>query len=449
MKEQQQRSHEPSVSPTSRFALRRLLTVVAAGLLLIPIPAQAAQNEFAKAVHQGPLYAAGLALVGGLLVSLTPCVYPMVAITVSVFGAKQSKSRWHGLGLSSAFVAGIIAMFTPMGVIAGMTGSLFGSALQSPWVLSAIAALFLAMSAGMLGAFELSLPSGLTNRLAQVGGVGPRGAFGLGLVCGLIAAPCTGPVLTGILTWIAETQSAVAGGLAMAAFSLGLGLPFFFVGAFAVQLPKGGAWMVHIKSVLAIVLAVVALYYLATAFPLLSAWIKPTASVFFVSSAAIALGLLLGAVHREFSSPEMKDRFLKGFGTLLATGGAFVIVAATLVPERQLDWLRIPLDDARKTAQDEQRPLLVDFTASWCGACKELDKLTFADAEVNREAGRFIAVKVDASDDEDPLVQRTMESLGVVGLPTVVVFDSKGKEVKRFTDFVEASEFLDALAQIH
>lgn len=435
---------------SSRLSRALAPWIAAFGLLLLASPAAAASSEtFAKAVEKGPLYAAGIALVGGLLVSLTPCVYPMIAITVSVFGARESKSHWHGFGLSSAFVLGIMAMFTPLGVVAGMTGSLFGSALQSPWVLTGIAVLFLAMAASMLGAFEVALPSSLTNRLAEVGGVGPRGAFGLGLVCGLIAAPCTGPVLTGILTWIAETQSGFAGALAMGAFSFGLGVPFLIVGTFAVRLPKSGPWMMHVKSVLAIVLAVVALYYLGTAFPRIQDWIKPTPFLMIVASALAAFGLLLGAVHLAFDSEGLVDRVRKGVGTFATTLGLFVLLVALTKPERELNWLKVPLDTAQESALVESKPMLIDFTAAWCGACKELDKLTFADPEVSKEAGRFMAVKVDATNDEDPAVVKTMEDLNVVGLPTVLLIDSKGKEVRRFTDFVNAKNFLAALRGVN
>ena len=436
--------HRPHRSVGGPLAFVFALTA----LLLSTQTAWAGPSEFEVALAKGPLYAAGVALLGGLLVSLTPCVYPMIAITVSVFGARQTRSHWHGLGLSGAFVLGIIFMFTPLGVVAGMTGSLFGSALQSPWVLSGIALLFFAMSASMLGAFELALPSALTNRLAQVGGVGPRGAFGLGLVCGLIAAPCTGPVLTGILTYIAKTQSATAGALSMLAFSIGLGFPFLLVGTFAVRLPKSGSWMVHVKSILAIVLSVVALYYLATAFPVLTNWIPASGFMLFSAGGAVVCGLLLGAVHREFSSPNWSDRILKGIGTFVTTIGAFILVFTLAKPERELNWNHLPLEQGQLVAKSESLPVIVDFTAAWCGACKELDKETFADPEVSREAGRFYAIKVDATDDEDPAVVRSMKSLHVVGLPTVVLFDSQGREVHRFTDFVDAQDFLAKLRSV-
>jgi thiol:disulfide interchange protein DsbD len=341
-----------------------------------------------------------------------------------------------------------MGMFTPLGVVAGMTGSLFGSALQNEWMLLTIAVLFMAMAASMMGAFELALPSSLTNRLASVGGVGPRGAFGLGLVCGLIAAPCTGPVLTGILTWIAKEQSATLGALAMAAFSFGLGFPFLIVGTFAVQLPKSGEWMMKVKSILAIVLAVVSLYYLTTAFPSLVAWLEPS-TTWTVGACILALfGLGIGAIHKSFDAEELGEKLQKGVGVGVTVLSLFVLLVTWSAPERELNWQHVHFDSARSTALANQQPLLVDFTAAWCGACKELDARTFADEQVSREAGRFIAVKVDATDDDDPVVERVMSELRVVGLPTVLLFDSKGREVQRFTDFVEAEPFVAALKQV-
>lgn len=444
---------------------RRSLIVafVSLALLLLATAAQASEqactvvgeasagggDAFSRALAKGPLYAGFAALVGGLLVSLTPCVYPMIAVTVSVFGARETKSRLHGALLSGAFVLGIVAMFVPLGVVAGLTGGVFGSVLQSQWVIVGISVLFLAMAVSLFGGFEFTLPSSLTNRLALVGGIGYKGAFLLGLVCGVIAAPCTGPVLTGILTWIAKTQSVTLGASAMAAFALGLGAPFFLVGAFAVQLPKSGRWMVHVKSLLGIVLVIVALYFLSTAFPALSAWIKPGTTLFAVAVVALLLGLALGAVHRSFDEPGAGIKLMKGAGVLLTSVAGFALMIGASKPTRTLAWESISVDEARSKALAEKRPLLVDFTASWCGACKELDKHTFSAPTVAQEAGRFVAVKVDATDDEDPAVTAVMEQMKVVGLPTVLVYDSEGKEAVRCTDFVPADPFLEAIKKVN
>lgn len=407
-----------------------------------------APDAFTAALAKGPLYAALAALFGGLLVSLTPCVYPMVAVTVSVFGARQAKHRWEGALLSAAFVLGIMAMFTPLGVAAGMTGSMFGSVLQNRWIVVAIAALFLLLAASMFGAYEFGLPSALTNRLAEIGGIGYKGAFLLGLVCGLIAAPCTGPVLTGILTWIAQTKSAGLGAAAMAAFSLGLGAPFFVVGAFAVQLPKSGRWMVHVKSALGLVLVIVALYFLSTAFTSLGAFATPSPTFFAVAGATVVVGLLLGAVHREFSEPGLGVKLSKAAGIALVSVAGFGLVAGATKPTGSLAWEKGGVHAAQERAKRERRPLLVDFTAAWCAACKELDKITFAAPEVNAEASRFVAVKVDATHDDDPAVVATLERYGVKGLPTVLIFDSSGREARRFTDFVPPERFLSEIKSV-
>lgn len=442
------------------------LLIAALAVLLFAIDSQAAENActiagadagpsaggsdaFSQALAKGPAYAALAALVGGLLVSLTPCVYPMIAVTVSVFGAREVKSRWQGTSLSAAFVLGIVAMFVPLGLVAGLTGGVFGAVLQSKWVLLGISALFLAMAASMFGAFEFTLPASVTNRLASVGGIGYKGAFVLGMACGIIAAPCTGPVLTGILTWIAKTQSAALGAGAMAAFALGLGAPFFAVGAFAVQLPKSGRWMVHVKSLLGLVLVVVALYFVGVAFPAIHRPFGQTSVAMAVAVGLVVLGLVLGAVHRSFEEPGVGPKLRKGFGIVAVSLGAFALIVGATKPTRTLAWERLTVAQAQEKARTEQRPLLVDFTASWCGACKELDKNTFSEPGVAAEAGRFVAVKVDATNDEDPVVSETLEKHRVRGLPTVLVYDSRGNEAVRCTDFVPPEPFLDVIKRVN
>jgi thiol:disulfide interchange protein DsbD len=255
-------------------------------------------------------------------------------------------------------------------------------------------------------------------------------------------------VLTGILAWIAKTKSAGLGALAMAAFALGLGVPFFVVGTFAVQLPKSGRWMVHVKSLLGIVLVVVALYFLSTAFPVLGASVHPSPLLFGVASAAAVFGLLLGAVHREFSDPILGVKVAKGSGIVLTSAGLFALVLGLAKPAEALAWQHGNVEAARARALAESRPLIVDFTAAWCGACKELDKLTFSAAPVGAELGRFVAVRVDATNDEDPQVGAALQHFGVRGLPTVVVYDSRGKEALRFTDFVPPEQFLDGIRAV-
>ena len=448
---------KPTIDPVTRVLLCLAAACAAALCPSWAVAAEPSDGGFALALAQGPGYAALAAFASGLLVSFTPCVYPMVAVTVSVFGARQVSSRLQGLVLSAAFVAGIEVVFVTLGVAAGLTGGVFGSVLSSTWVIVGLSALFLALAASMFGLFELDLPAGAKDWLARRGGSGLWGAFVLGMICGPIAAPCTGPFLTGILAWITRTQSAELGAALMGAFAFGLGFPFFLVGAFALQLPKSGRWMLHVKSLLGLILVVVALYFLSTAFPALAEPARPSPGFLAASALVVVVGLLFGAVHRSFEGTTPGVKLSKALGVLLVSAGAFAFLSGAIKPERTLAWeksmpapgAKLLTDQARAKALSESRPLLVDFTAAWCASCKELDKLTLSDERVQREAGRFVALKVDATDDEDPLVEATLKAHGVSGLPVVILFDSRGREAKRFNDFVEPVPFLDALERVN
>jgi len=402
---------------------------------------------FQQGLARGPLYAILTAFLGGLLVCLTPCVYPMVAITVSVFGARSETSRARAMALSTAFVLGIAAMFTPLGLAAGLTGSLFGSALSNPWVTVFISLVFLSMAASMFGAFEFMLPGGLTNRLAQVSGGGYGGAFLIGLVSGLIAAPCTGPVLTGILLWIGKTRSAALGSMVLFTFSIGLGIPFWLVGTFAVKLPRAGRWMLWSKSFFGIVLSVVALYFLKNVLHPLANLAQAGGAQLLWPCLLLAGGLLAGAIHLSFDAGGA-DRLRKSFGILAATFGAFLLISWKERPQAQLRWEHSELA-ASERARAEAKPLLLDFTAEWCGACKELASHTFADPTVMQEAARFVAVKVDATSDDDPSVDRVKDKYHVLGLPTVIVLGTDGRERARITEFVSPEQFLTALRAVN
>ncbi|HEV3030223.1 MAG TPA: cytochrome c biogenesis protein CcdA, partial [Polyangia bacterium] len=178
----------------------------------------------------------------GLLTALTPCVYPMIPITLAIFGAK-GVGRRRAAALASSYVAGIAVLFGALGTTFGLLGKAFGAYLGNPWVVVPLALFFVAMALSMFGAFELALPQGLQARLSRVGGRGFGGAFLMGLVAGLIAAPCTGPPLAGLLAYISTTHDAVFGFVLCAVYGLGVGLPFLLLAAFSMSLPRSGAWM--------------------------------------------------------------------------------------------------------------------------------------------------------------------------------------------------------------
>ncbi len=406
------------------------------------------ETPFRDALQSGSFsLALGLIFLGGIATSLTPCVYPMIAITVSVFGARQVKSRLEGATLSTAFVLGIATLFTPLGLVAALTGDVFGSALANPVVLVVLAIVFLALAASMFGAFELNLPPALQNRLAQVGGVGFKGAFALGLVSAVIAAPCTGPVLGFLLTWVGTSRNVIFGALSLFTYSLGLGLLFWLVGTFSVTLPKSGRWLEWVKSVFGIVMVVAAIYYVRDLIPGLTELAERTPPFLVTGFGLIVAGVLAGAVHLSFHGSSWITRLRKGAGIALCTAGLLAVVGylQALPPGAKLEWMH-DYDHARAEAKASSRPLLVDFGASWCGACGELERHTFGDPRVVKEGQRFVAVKVDLSPGQDtPKKKAILKSYNQRGLPLVVLHDSEGDEAHRITEFVEPEELLTVM----
>src|SRR6266851_6129233 len=174
----------------------------------------------------------------GVLTSLTPCVYPLIPITVSVFGARQAEHRARSVALSATYVGGIAVTYSALGVFAALSGKAFGSALSSPSVVGVLAVFLVALAASMFGAFDLNLPPSVHQKLGMVRGAGFAHALGMGLVAGVVAAPCTGPVLAGVLTYVATRRSAVLGFWMLFSYALGMGLLFFVLGATSLKLPR-------------------------------------------------------------------------------------------------------------------------------------------------------------------------------------------------------------------
>src|SRR5215467_12551293 len=240
---------------------------------------------------------------GGLFTALTPCVYPLIPITVGVFGARKASGRGKSILLTSSYVLGMAAVFAALGVLAARTGQAFGSILGDPRFAIGLAIFLAILASSMFGAFELTLPSGLTQRLNAVGGAGLAGAFLMGAVSGFLAAPCTGPVLAGLLAFVAKSQSIALGAALLFVYALGIGVPFVLIGVFALRLPKGGAWMEWVKSVLGVALLALAANYVKDAIPSVREAVARIAQELgrapgtWIAAALAALGVLLGGVQ--------------------------------------------------------------------------------------------------------------------------------------------------------
>jgi thioredoxin:protein disulfide reductase len=406
----------------------------------------------------GGLLAAGSGLAyvvafgGGVLTSLTPCVYPLIPITVSIFGARQATSRRHAMALSALYVLGIAIMYSALGMGAALTGKAFGSVMQNPLVIGGVALVFATMAASMFGAFELQLPASLQARLQSVGGAGYLGAVGMGLVSGVIAAPCTGPVLAAALAFVATKGSVAFGMGIMFVYALGLGLLFFLIGAFSLSLPKSGPWMDTVKSVFGVALLAAAGVFLKDALPALAPIFLASRTAALAAAGLASAGVLLGAFSGGFHGSAL-HKAAKGLGVALVVGGIVYASGAASARSRaqgdRLAWL-FHQDEVAAIAQAraQGKPVIIDFWAEWCTACKELDKTAWSDPRVQDVVGRFVTLKMDGTHDTDAF-QKVFDKYGVVGMPTVVFIDSSGREVpQRIIGAIEADEMLKYLESV-
>ena len=403
-------------------------------------------------LQQGLLIAFGLAFVFGLLTCLTPCVYPLIPITVTIFGARETKSTFQAFLLASIYVLGIALMYSLLGLIAASTGAMFGSVMSNPWVIGSIALIFIVMGVSMLGAFDLAVPSGVQAKLTQIGGKGFGSAFIMGTVAGVIAAPCTGPVLAGILAYVATQATPWFGFSLLFIYALGLGLPFLVLGTFSgliSKMPKSGAWMEHVKSVFGIILFVAALYFLKDVFPVLKSPLTYSTTTFIVSGVLLLIGLGMGAVHYSFHSPNFRKRLQKGLGVVCSVAALYVGVGSlTAVQASEVEWVK-DLQAGLAMAEEQNKPVMIDFSADWCSVCHEIEATTFSDPQVGAALSDFVTIKVDLTQTNARNTEIQKE-YGITGLPWIVFINSEGERLsdKTVTGYIGPDDFLERIEGI-
>lgn len=406
----------------------------------LPAPLPTSQ----EAPSQRGLWLALLIAFGaGLAASLTPCVYPMIPITMAIVGAKGS-GRARGFQLSLALVLGMAVTYTTLGVVVARAGGVAGAFAQKPEFLFPVAALFALFALSLFGVFELRLPMALQNKLQGDGSrKGLGGAFLMGLVLGPLSAPCVGPIIGTVLVDIATKGDVVAGAAQLFVFALGMGVLFMAVGTFAAALPKSGDWLTRFKQGMGWLVLAYAAWSIRLLVPpsvnagmwtlvaLVGAGVfgafEPAAGLLGTLRKAAGLlllvtGLLLGLRTAEFVADVQ----------LLPRGGAAPAAKPSL-------WLEQDLEGAKAKAKAEGKVVLVDVYADWCSACKELDEKTWPDAAVQAWIAKHaVAVRIDTD-----RVRKDLEKpLGIGSYPTVLVLDADGKELRRQLGFHPAPKML-------
>jgi thioredoxin:protein disulfide reductase len=371
---------------------------------------------------------------GGLALNLTPCVFPMIPITVGFFSMQSDGRRSRRFALSAAYVAGLVLMYSALGVLAAFSGKMFGSWLQHPAVLIGLALLMLVLASSMFGLWEMSVPQFIARRSA--GRAGVAGAVTMGLFVGIVAAPCVGPVIVALFTLVAAIGKPAVGFIMFAALAFGLGFPYLIA---LNALPKPGEWMVQVKKAMGFVLIAMAVYFLR---PLIGEnafrW-------------GVAGSLLIGALFLFFSrSVGPQGGRVMRFACaslLLVAGAAFALPRSS--GGATVQWQQYNTSTIA-SATSAGKPVIIDFFADWCLPCKELDEKTFSERTVAGELNRFVRIKADLTNDKDPAVQKLTKDYAIIGVPTIVFLDASGREIpaQRLTGFEGPQPFLARLKQV-
>ncbi|WP_127471158.1 protein-disulfide reductase DsbD [Thiomicrorhabdus aquaedulcis] len=398
----------------------------------------------------------------GLLLAFTPCVFPMIPILSSIIvGQGDQLTTRRAFTMSLVYVLAMSVTYTVAGVLAGIFGENLQAAFQNPWIIGSFAVIFLLLALSMFGFYELQLPSRLQTKLAnlsnkQQGGT-LTGVAIMGFLSALIVGPCVAPPLAGALIYIGQTGDALLGGVALFAMSMGMGLPLLLLGTSAGKLlPRAGAWMDGVKAVFGVMLIGIAIWMLERVVP---------AEVTLLSWALLLMfsAIYLGA----FESTQAKSgwfKLFKGLGLALFIYGTLILVGLLGGSKEMMQPLKVFQGGAGsagvtqqsqhlsfKTIKTEQeldaelakgQPVMFDFYADWCVSCKEMEKFTFSDAQVQNALAGVTLLKADVTAN-DAADKALMKRFGLIGPPAILFFNAQGQEQKaqRVIGFKKADAF--------
>jgi thiol:disulfide interchange protein DsbD len=378
----------------------------------------------------------------GLALNLTPCIYPMLSVTVSLFSREGEKGTGGAFLRALVYVLGLSTMFSVLGFGAAIGGAIFGQILQNPLVLTVIGLVILVLAGGMLGLYTFSFPAWIMKIVPRKAGAGFIGIYLSGLFVGVFAAPCIGPPVIAVMTVVATRGDAL---LAFAIFfimALGLGTPYLVLGTFSGllrRLPKSGSWLLWIERLLGVILAVVGVFYLLAAW---AAYLLPLLG----SAALIAGGAYLGFFVRAEKESKLFTRTKNILGVCAVAVG---IAGFFQSPSEAVRW-EAYAPQKIVAAQAARHPVAIDFYANWCIPCHELERFTYSNPEVIKALEPFVRLKVDLTQPEDPAILAVARKYQVMGVPSVVFLDIDGREIEdaRISGFVSPEEMLIVLRSI-
>jgi len=431
-------------------------------------PSAAGNGPLDSALRDGRFWPiVGVFLIAGVLLSLTPCVLPMLPILSSIIvGQGTAVSRWRGFALAASYSLGMALVYTALGVAAGLAGVGLAAALQNPWVLGAFALGLATLALSMFGVYELQLPAAFSGRMASASQRLPAGrfipVFVMGGLSALIVSPCVAAPLAGALVYLSQTGNVLLGGSALFSLAAGMSVPLLLAGASAgAVLPRAGAWMNEIKRLFGLLLLGVALWTVQSILPAaltLALW-----GALLISAAVMLVSQTHGHQHGRWA----RSLWRRCAAAVIAVLGMLQLVGAAsggsdpLQPLAHLAARRADsgassaalqfnalhsvaeLDAALHSAG---RPVMLDFYADWCVSCKEMERFTFTDPAVQRKLHGAMLLRADvtANNAED---RALLKRFGLFGPPGTIFFDASGREVAdaRIVGFQNSTQFMKTL----
>lgn len=379
---------------------------------------------------------------GGVATSFTPCIYPLIPITLAIFGATAESTRLRSFLLALCYVLGIATTYVVLGMISAKTGALFGSFLSKPPVVATLVILLCALALFSLDALKLSFLSKVQNSASKIGGKGFRGAYLMGTASGFVAAPCAGPTLVVILGIAAAQQDTIWGGVLLFSYAMGMGMLFLALGLFPEvlkKLPRSGNWLHAVKFLTAVLLIMVALFISQ---PYHVSYLR---NVLLPQKALLGVVVVVCALGAWFSYRHA-TRAVRTLSAFVMSVALFYLVV--VAPESTLKWLP-NIEQTVASAAERSTIAMTDLFADWCAACKELEAKTFSAPEVQDVLSGIAIGRVDFTD-ENETTALISEKYAVAGLPCVLFFGGDGKEIpdSRLTGFVAPKAFLEHLRAV-